>query len=135
MKKEFTTDGLVSLSTDKAHVLHDTANKKYPELRQITVKADAAERYEELTNEEWNALRLEKYKSEEYSRRLSAAVHERYSMDDEIALGANVNSPSLLADESAAETFAEEYAAYQAYRQECKARVRAEIDAITEVPK
>lgn len=122
----FTTEGY----------LHKKGDKQYSQTRRANIfEPDSPDNYEEIPFEEYDAAVLAQYKKEEYSRRLSAAIHERYSLDDEMALAANINSPMLLADESAANNFAEEYAAYQAYRAECKARIREEIESIAEIPK
>ena len=126
---------MVRISCDSDHILHRIGSGDYAEIRRATVDPSAVADWEEIPAEEGKAARLAKYKAEEYSKRLSAAIHERYSMDDEIALAANINAPMLLNDEEAIGKIAEEYAAYQAYRAECKQRVRAEIDNITELPK
>lgn len=53
----------------------------------------------------------------EYKARVAALIRERYTADDEFALAANRGDGD--------ETHAAEWAAYQAYRAECKERARA----------
>lgn len=116
--------------------LHKKGDKQYSQTRRACIlEPDSPDNYEEIPFGEYDAIILTQYKKEEYSRRLSAAIHERYSLDDEVALAANINSQMLLADEAKADAIAQEYAEYQQFRAECKAKVRAEIDAITEIPK
>ncbi len=126
---------MVKIDCDNVHVLIKSGDKELSPIRHTMVNPGEATLYKEVTNEEFEAMKLEQYKSEEYARRLSAAIHERYSVDDEIALRANVDDPALLDDEAKAESVAAEWAEYQAYRKECKERVRAEVAAITELPK
>lgn len=135
-KTDVTFNGvaMVQLDCDNDHVLYQKGSDDYTIRRHARVKPEEVDSYEELTLAERDAIVLERYREAEYKRRLSAAIHERYSIDDEIALGANANSPSLLADEAASADFAQEYAAYQEYRAACKRRIRAEVAAISEVP-
>lgn len=56
-------------------------------------------------------------------------MHERYSLDDEVALLANAQCPALLADDGRAAELAGELEQYQAYRAECKARAAAMVEA------
>ena len=139
MKKEI-KNGYVALEAEDGMVLHKAGEgygPKEPSRRATVPSVEAADVYEELTEEEYAARRLDEYRGRVYRDRLSAAVHERYTVDDEIALAANINGPMLLAGDdgdAAADAVAEEWAEYQRYRAECKARVRAEVAGITEVP-
>lgn len=136
MKKEI-RNGYVALEAENGMVLHKVS-EGYVSVdapRRATVPSvEAAGMYEELSAEEYAARRLAEYKSRVYKDRLSAAVHERYSVDDEIALAANINGAMLLDGDVSSEEVDLEWAEYQAYRAECKARVRAEVAGITEVP-
>lgn len=113
-------DGLVSLDTDNDHILHRIGSDSYSEMHHTTVHPDHVADYEEVA-----VADIPPYSEAEYKAKVAQLVHERYSMDDEIALAANANSPMILADEDKAAAIAEEYAAYQAYRAECKARAKA----------
>lgn len=112
---------LWTLDCDENHILHRIGDSEYPEVRHLTVRAAEADSYEELTNEEREAVLRERELRAEYRRRLAAAIHERYSVDDELALAANIAA-------GATEERQAEYAAYQQYRAECKARVRGELN-------
>ena len=128
MEKTMTKSGLVRLASDEAHILHRKGDRIYAEMRHATVTPDKADDYEELTMEQWNVAREDSAREAEYKRLLSEMIHERYSIDDEIALAANINSPTILADEAKADAVATEYAVYQQYRAECKAAARAAVE-------
>lgn len=98
------------------------------------IEGDTPETFEEHTEGEWKQILLDEWKAEEYSRRLKLAIHERYDLDAEIALRNNVDEVTMFGLDDEAEDKAAEYMAYQQYRRECKERVKAELDAITEVP-
>lgn len=116
------------LDADAEHVLHKVGSKDLTEIRHVTVKAADVDMWEELTVTEWEERRAKAERDEKYAVMLAAAIHERYSVDDEIALAANINAPALAADEEKAAAVAEEWQQYQAYRAECKERVRKELD-------
>lgn len=116
------------LDADAEHVLHKVGSKDFTEIRHVTVKAADIDKWEELPVAEWEERKAKAERDERYATMLAAAVHERYSMDDEIALRANIDAPALAADEEKAASVAEEWAAYQVYRAECKERVRRELE-------
>lgn len=116
------------LDADGEHVLHKVGSKDFTEIRHATVKAADIDRWEEMTVADWEERKQAQERDDRYAVMLAAAIHERYSMDDEIALAANINAPALAADEEKAAAVAEEWAVYQAYRAECKERVRMELD-------
>ena len=98
---------------------------------------DTVADFVEVTAEEVARLAAEKAEADRQRRReelyaqtVSRLVHERYSMDAEIALMANAQCPALLADEDRAAAVASELEAYQAYRAECKVRAAAEVEAL-----
>ena len=93
--------------------------------------------FEEVRVEDVARLEAEKAEADRQRRReelyaqtVSRMVHERYSMDAEIALMANAQCPALLSDEDRAASVAAELEAYQAYRAECKVRAAAEVEAL-----
>lgn len=122
------SNGMWCLDADGEHVLHKVGSKDFTEIRHVTVKAALVDKWEELTVADWEERRAKQERDERYAVMLAAAIHERYSVDDEIALAANINAPALAADEEKAAAVAEEWAAYQAYRAECKERVRRELE-------
>lgn len=98
---------------------------------------DTVADFVEVTAEEVARLAAEKAEADRQRRReelyaqtVSRMVHERYSIDAEIALMANAQCPALLADEDRAASVASELEAYQAYRAECKVRAAAEVEAL-----
>lgn len=98
---------------------------------------DTVADFVEIWAEEVARLNAEKAEADRQRRRedlyahtVSRMVHERYSMDAEIALMANAQCPALLADEDRAASVAAELEAYQAYRAECKVRAAAEVEAL-----
>lgn len=113
-----------ALDCDNNHILHKIGSGDYTAIRHITVKPEDVDLYEEVALED-----IPPYTEAEYKAKVSELIHERYSIDDEIALAANASSPTLLDDETRAAEFAAEYAAYQAYRQECKTRAKELLTA------
>lgn len=62
--------------------------------------------------------------TEMYPKKVAEYIHERYSQDTEFALINNYNADP--------EEHGEEYAEYQAYRAECKARAKRDCGLVTE---
>lgn len=133
MKKEI-KNGYVALEAGDGMVLHRKGDGYMSDPVVCATCGVDDERYEEMSRQEYMARRLDEYRGRVYRDRLSAAVHERYSVDDEIALAANINGAMLLDGDVSSEEVDLEWAEYQRYRAECKARVRAEVAGITEVP-
>lgn len=104
--------GVWMFSAAEGCVLHRKGGEDFPPLRQATV----------VDPEEWEEVAegdVPRYSEAEYSRKVAELVHERYSVDDEIALINNVR------DTDPSEKRLGEYAEYQAYRAECKVRAKA----------
>lgn len=108
-----------ALDCDNNHILHKIGSDDYSIRRHMMVRPEDVDLYEEVALED-----IPPYTEAEYKAKVSELIHERYSIDDEIALAANASSPMLLDDEERAAEVAAEYAAYQAYRQECKTRAK-----------
>lgn len=109
-----------ALDCDGGHVLHRIGSEEWLPIRHTHVKDP----------DNWERVALEDvppYTPAQYAARVSELIHARYSVDDEIALAANANSPALLADEERASEFASEYEAYQSFRAECKAAAKAAL--------
>jgi len=131
------SESITRIAAEPPLVLHRKGSTDYPSppFRAVLLMPDdSPDNYEELTEEQYREAVLAAYKEKEYARRLAAAIHRRYSLDDEIALAANVGSVALLSDAPDSQSYASEYAAYQKYRNLCKMQVRAEVDAISELP-
>jgi hypothetical protein len=72
--------------------------------RGIILSTDTIDNFEEVDE-------LPKYSYQEYKEKVSELIHQRYSIDDEIALSANL---------SRGDEYIDEYNEYQNYREECK---------------
>lgn len=110
MNKTQQSDGLWALDADAAHILHRIGSENYPDIHHTTVKAP--DQWEEIA-----VADIPPYTEAEYKARVEALIRERYTASDEFALINNVMS-------GATEKRQNEYAEYQAYRQECKARAK-----------
>jgi hypothetical protein len=119
------------LSTDAAHILHRIGSDDYPEIRKAMVKADYADSYEEVAVED-----IPPYTKAEYDAKVAELVHERYTADEESALHRKminaIMSPATVSEEGAADKALEEYEAYNAYVQGCKARAKELLGNATE---
>ena len=102
-----------ALDTDADHILHRIGSKDYTENHHATVKDP----------EEWEEIAvadIPPYTEAEYKAKVEELIRERYSASDEFALINNVMS-------EATEKRQNEYAEYQAYREECKRRAKEEL--------
>lgn len=106
-------DGLVSLDTDNDHILHRIGSDSYPDIHHTTVRPDQVADYEEVALTD-----IPPYSEAEYKAKVEELIRERYSASDEFALINNVMA-------GATEKRQSEYAEYQTYRAECKARAKA----------
>lgn len=112
MEKSYKEDiNMWALDTDKNHILHKIGSDDYTELRHATVKDPSL--WEEIAVEE-----IPPYTEAQYSAKVAELVHERYSLDDEIALINNMR------DGDVTEKRRTEYAEYQQYRTECKVKAK-----------
>lgn len=99
-----------SLDTDAGHILHKIGSDDYTPIRHTIAKDPDA--WEEIA-----VADIPPYTEEEYKAKVKELVHERYSLDDEIALINNITA-------GVTEKRQSEYAAYQEYREECKRRAK-----------
>ncbi len=81
-----------------------------------SVIADSINNYEEVTE-------IPKYTIQEYKERVRELVKERYNVEDEIAILANINSPMILSEDKV-EEYRTEYLDYQSYREQCKIQAK-----------
>lgn len=110
-----------ALDTDEAHILHRIGSDSYSTLRHTTVRPEDVELYEEIA-----VADIPLHTDAGYNAKVAELVHERYSIDDELALLNNI-----MAD-TPSETHRSEYAAYQAYRSECKSRAKEMLSNVNE---
>lgn len=99
------------ISTDSGHLLFRKGDGESEGFRKAMVRAP--EEYEEIAVED-----IPPYTEGEYAYKVAELVHERYSIDAEIALINNIR------EESPSQRHLDEYAAYTAYRKECKERAK-----------
>lgn len=95
-----------SISTDSEHILHRKGSDDYATIR----KAITA------NPEDWEEIAIEDippYTNAEYAAKVSELIHQRYSLDDEIALYANLKDDPT-------EKRTNEFAEYLAFRKQCK---------------
>lgn len=105
--------GLWQLRTDKSHILHRIGSDDYTEMRDAHVSNPV----------EWEELALSEippYTKAEYDAEVERLIAERYSHGKEI----EVNREH--------DTKPEQFAAYMAYIEECKARAVANLTAKNE---
>lgn len=108
MKQTEKENGFVELSvSDTANILHRVGSTNYPEIRHTTVRsADAAA---------WEECAPPDYQEGKYEARVEALIAERYSLTAEIAILRQRDSKP------------DEFAAYNAYAEQCKAQARQEL--------
>ena len=90
------------LSTDPDHILHRIGNDDYSTIRRAIV----------TDPNEWEDVPVEDippYTNAEYAAKVSELIHSRYSLDDEIALRANL-------EDDPTEKRTNEFAEYLAFR-------------------
>lgn len=111
------TDNLVELCTDAEHILHRIGSEDYPTIRRIMVEATDAANYEEVS-----VADIPPYTKAEYDAEVERLIAERYSHGKEI----EVNREH--------DTKPEQFAAYMAYIEECKAKAVANLTAKNDEP-
>lgn len=99
-----------SISTDSEHILHRKGSDDYTTIR----KAITA------NPEDWEEIAIEDippYTNAQYAAKVSELIHSRYSLDDEIALRANL-------EDDPTEKRTNEFAEYLAFRKQCKEQAK-----------
>ena len=95
-----------AISTDNTHILHHKGSDDYTTIRKaITVNP-----------EDWEEIAIEDippYTNAQYAAKVSELIHQKYSLDDEIALRANL-------EDDPTEKRTNEFAEYLAFRKQCK---------------
>ena len=99
-----------SISTDSEHILHRKGSDDYTTIR----KAITA------NPEDWEEIAIEDippYTNAQYAAKVSELIHQKYSLDDEIALRANL-------EDDPTEKRKNEFAEYLAFRKQCKEQAK-----------
>ena len=94
------------VSTDSNHILHFKGSDNYNPIRKLTT----------ANPEDWEEIAIEDippYTNAQYAAKVSELIHSRYSLDDEIALYANLKDDPT-------EKRTNEFAEYLAFRKQCK---------------
>lgn len=100
------------LAAGQGHILHKVGSGEFPEMRRVLVKPSEVDMYEEVA-----VADIPPYTEAQYAAEVERLIRERYSVADELALINNVMSGATRERQA-------EYAAYQDYRAECKARAK-----------
>lgn len=100
------------LAAGQGHILHKVGSGEFPEMRRVLVKPSEVDMYEEVA-----VADIPPYTEAQYAAEVERLIRERYSVADELALINNVMSGATQERQA-------EYAAYQDYRAECKARAK-----------
>ena len=107
MNKTYREDLNVWLvSTDNNHILHFKGSDNYNPIRKLTT----------ANPEDWEEIAIEDippYTNAQYAAKVSELIHQKYSLDDEIALRANL-------EDDPTEKRKNEFAEYLAFRKQCK---------------
>ena len=94
------------VSTDNTHILHFKGSDNYNPIRKLTT----------ANPEDWEEIEIgdiPPYTNAEYAAKVSELIHQKYSLDDEIALYANLKDDPT-------EKRTNEFAEYLAFRKQCK---------------
>lgn len=94
------------VSTDNNHILHFKGSDSYNPIRKLTTS----------NPEDWEEIAIEDippYTNAQYAAKVSELIHQKYSLDDEIALRANL-------EDDPTEKRKNEFAEYLAFRKQCK---------------
>lgn len=108
---------LWALDTDADHILHKTGSDEYSEIRHIHVHEADIPNWKEITLEAAEAIKAARAAEAAYKSRVVALIRARYDQDDENAILRQ------------RDTKPGEFAAYNAYVEDCKTRVKAEMEA------
>ena len=117
--KETYPDGtdMWELTTDADHILHRIDSDNYSDIRRISVPLGDIASWEELP-----LTALPPYTEAQYDAAVSALIRARYSLDAELAiLRQRDPKPS-------------EFAAYNAFAEQCKAQAREQLAAEAAAP-
>ncbi len=121
------------ISCDNHHYLHRIGSQEYPEIRRTRVAPDDVDNWEEIAVTDMPA-----YTEAEYNAKVVELIRERYSADEEFALQrkalhlmltpatASTGEETEADTVTTTETVLDEFAAYNTYAKQCKARAKKE---------
>lgn len=108
---------MVRLDVPDTHILHRIGSDDYTPIRHTTVDPDRVAAYEAVTLEAAEAVKAARAAEAVYKSRVVALIRARYDQDDENAILRQ------------RDTKPGEFAAYNAYVEDCKAEAKATINA------
>lgn len=100
-------NGRVEISTDSAHILHRIGSDDYSPVHRASIPAEDMSNWEELP-----VADIPAYTQEEYETKVNELIRRRYSVSQELAILRQ------------REAKPDEFAAYDAYAEACKAEAR-----------
>lgn len=115
MKQTKLKNGFTKIEAEEGKTIHKIGTDEYHGSFTM-LPGESLDMYEEVAAAEEPA-----YTEAEYEAKVSELIHERYSVDKEIALMNNVKV------KNPTQKHIDEYEAYQGYRAECKARAVREL--------
>lgn len=122
METKQLNNGKVEIWTDTEHIIRKKGDNNPTQIRRRRVNADELSQWEEITVEEAENAKRSAEAEERYRRIVNERIRRRYDVNAELAILRQ------------RDTKPEEFAAYNAYAEECKAEARAEVDAQSDVP-
>ena len=113
---------MVRLDVPDTHILHRIGSEDYTPIRHTIVDPDRVAAYEAVTLEAAEAIKAARAAEAAYKSRVVALIRARYSLDAELAiLRQRDTKPS-------------EFAAYNAFAEQCKAQAREQLAAEAAAP-
>lgn len=114
MEKRFEeATGMYHLTAAEGHILHETGSDTYPAVHRASTPCP--DRWVEIAEDAIPA-----YSQADYNAAVSAKIRERYDVNAELAVLRQRDSKP------------EEFAAYNAYAEQCKQQAKAELAARAE---
>lgn len=104
------SNGRVEISTDSAHILHRIGSDDYSPIHRASIPAEDLQNWEELA-----VADIPAYSQDEYETKVNELIRRRYSVSQELAILRQ------------REAKPEEFAAYNAYAEACKAEAREQL--------
>ena len=112
MEKRY-KNGICHLTAAEGHILHQIGSDTYPAVRRASTPCP--DQWEEIAEDAIPA-----YSQADYNAAVSAKIRERYDVNAELAVLRQRDSKP------------EEFAAYNAYAEQCKQQAKAELAARAE---
>lgn len=111
MNINYKTQTLAELTAADGCILHRIGNEDFPRITRASIATSQIDQWEEL-----NAADVPRYTSSEYADEVERLIREKYSVSAELAiLRQQTEKP-------------DEYAAYYAYAEQCKAQAKTNLN-------